>query len=225
MSGAVSASLLVGDGHPGRHGRRAMMTGMLEVRPPLPPVEVRRSARRRKTATAYWQADTVVVVLPSWMRAPESDEMVDSLVRRVLAQQPHRRSSDEELGRRAAELASRYLHGSVPSSIRWVSNQRRLWGSCSVASRDIRVSDRLRVVPAWVLDAVLVHELAHLEEPTHSARFSDLVDRYPRMAEANAYLEGFTLGLEHAGPAAGSGPRPADGPPAPHQEAVPLRFF
>lgn len=202
-----------------------MIASMRDVRPPLPPVEVRRSPRRRKTATAYWQADTVVVVLPSWMRAPESDEMVESLVRRVLAQQPHRRSSDDELSRRAAELADRYLHGGLPRSIRWVSNQRRLWGSCSVASRDIRVSDRLRAVPAWVLDAVLVHELAHLEEPTHSARFRDLVDRYPRMAEASAYLDGFTLGLEHAGPTAAIPPGPPAGRPRPEPEAVPLRFF
>jgi predicted metal-dependent hydrolase len=181
------------------------MTAMLDPRPPHTPVEVRRSARRRKTATAYWQADTVVVVLPAWMRPPESDEMVRSLVRRVLAQQPHRRSSDEELARRAAELAGRYLDGSVPSSIRWVSNQRRLWGSCSVGSGDIRVSDRLRVVPDWVLDAVLVHELAHLEEASHSPRFRAMVDRYPRIEEAGAFLEGFALGLEHAG----AGPAPS----------------
>ncbi|MDE3085579.1 MAG: M48 family metallopeptidase [Acidobacteriota bacterium] len=178
---------------------------MLDPRPPHPPVEVRRSQRRRKTATAYWQADTVVVVLPAWMRPPESDEMVQSLVRRVLAQQPHRRSSDEELSRRAAELAGRYLDGGLPSSIRWVSNQRRLWGSCSIGSRDIRVSDRLRMVPDWVLDAVLVHELAHLEEAAHSPRFRAMVDRYPRMDEAGTFLEGFALGLEHAGTA--SGPR------------------
>ena len=182
-----------------------MMAAMLDLRPPHPPVEVRRSARRRKTATAYWQADTVVVVLPAWMRPPESEKMVESLVRRVLAQQPHRQSSDDELARRAAQLAGRYLEGTLPSSIRWVSNQRRLWGSCSVASRDIRVSDRLRVVPGWVLDAVLVHELAHLEEASHSPRFRALVARYPRMDEAGAYLEGFALGLERAPSAATAG--------------------
>jgi hypothetical protein len=176
------------------------MAAVIDSRPPLPPVEVRRSTRRRKTATAYWQADTVVVVLPSWMRPPESDDMVRSLVGRVLAQQPHRRSSDDELGRRAAGLAVSYLDGSLPSSIRWVSNQRRLWGSCSVGSRDIRVSDRLRVVPDWVLDAVLVHELAHLEEASHSPRFRAMVARYPRMDEAGVFLDGFALGLEHAGP-------------------------
>jgi predicted metal-dependent hydrolase len=177
-----------------------------EPSPPAP-VEVRSSPRRRKTATAFWQDDKVVVVLPSWMRPPESDAMVDSLVRRVLAQRPNRHASDEDLARRAAWLAQRYLAGRMPRSIRWVANQRRRWGSCSPASADIRVSDRLRVVPPWVLDAVLVHELAHLDEPTHSPRFRELAGRYPKMEEADLFLQGFTLGLEHASP--GGAARPA----------------
>lgn len=168
---------------------------MLDVRPPAP-VEVRTSTRRRKTATAYWQDDTVVVVLPAWMRPPESDAMVESLVRRVLAQRPNRHASDEELAQRAAYLAAHYLQGTLPRSIRWVSNQRHRWGSCSLASRDIRVSERLRMVPPWVLDAVLVHELAHLDEPSHSERFRQLTSRCPRMDEADAFLQGFSLGLE-----------------------------
>ncbi len=164
---------------------------------PATPIEVRTSTRRRKTATAFWQDDRVVVVLPSWMRPPQSDAMVENLVRRVLAQRPNRHASDDDLAERAALLAETYLSGTLPRSIRWVANQRQRWGSCSLASRDIRVSDRLRTVPDWVLDAVLVHELAHLDEPSHSPRFHDLAARYPRMAEADTFLQGFSLGLEH----------------------------
>ncbi|MHB8329451.1 MAG: M48 metallopeptidase family protein [Acidimicrobiales bacterium] len=174
---------------------------MDDARPARPPVEVRTSARRRKTASAYWQNGKVVVVLPSWMPNADRGEMVEGLVRRVLAQQPNVRSSDAELGGRAAYLTGRYLNGTLPRSIRWVSNQRRRWGSCSAHNGDIRVSDRLRVVPGWVLDAVLVHELAHLDEPSHSARFHRLADRYPRMKEADTFLEGFSLGLEQTSPA------------------------
>lgn len=166
---------------------------------PTPTVEVRTSTRRRKTATAFWEGDRVVVVLPSRMPHAQRSEMVDALVRRVLAQQPHLHSSDDDLYRRAAELADRYLNGTRPESIRWVTNQIRRWGSCSGHSREIRISDRLRVVPDWVLDAVLVHELAHLDEQSHSPRFHELANRYPRMAEADTFLDGFGLGLEHAG--------------------------
>ena len=168
-----------------------------------PSVDVRTSTRRRKTATAYWQHDRIVVVLPARLPVAERGPMVDSLVRRVLAQQPNLHATDHELFDRAAALSRQYLLGTLPRSIRWVSNQQRRWGSCSVHSGEIRVSDRLRVVPPWVLDAVLVHELTHLEEVAHSARFHQLAGRYSRMAAADTFLEGFGLGLEH-GAAAGA---------------------
>lgn len=175
------------------------MAPMTDGEPGTAPIEVRTSTRRRKSATAFWQNDTVVVVLPSWMRPPQSDAMVENLVRRVLAQRPNRHASDGDLAIRAAFLARRHLSGTLPRSIRWVSNQHHQWGSCSLASRDIRISERLRVVPPWVLDAVLVHELAHLDEQSHSPRFHELANRYPRMAEADTFLDGFSLGLERAG--------------------------
>ena len=99
---------------------------------------------------------------------------------------------------RAAHLADRYLDGVRPQSIRWVTNQSSQWGSCTYGSAAIRISDRLRVVPGWVLDAVLVHELAHLVEPNHSPRFRALADRFPRSQEADVFLDGFSLGREYA---------------------------
>ncbi|MGD0320722.1 MAG: M48 family metallopeptidase [Acidimicrobiales bacterium] len=161
-------------------------------------MEVRTSARRRKTASAFWQDGRVVVVLPAQLPRADRVELVDGLVRRVLAQRPHVTTSDRDLAIRSASLADRYLGGVRPVSVRWVSNQQRRWGSCSSHTREIRISDRLRVVPGWVLDAVLVHELAHLVEPTHSARFRRLTSHYPRTAEADVYLAGFTLGFESA---------------------------
>ncbi len=61
-------------------------------------------------------------------------------------------------------------------------------------------------MPEWVLDAVIVHELAHLLEASHSAAFKALCERYPRHAEAEAYL----LGFEHGGTLAST----VLGPPA-----------
>jgi hypothetical protein len=85
--------------------------------------------------------------------------------------------------------------GKRPVSVRWVTNQTARWGSCSYYSGDIRVSHRLQVVPDWVLDSVLVHELAHLTYPDHSPEFHRLAAAYPRHADAGVFLAGYGLGL------------------------------
>ncbi len=169
---------------------------MSRGRPLRPTVEVRTSPRRRKTASGFWQDGRVVILVPARLSKADRVELVEGLVQRVLAQRPHVSTSDEDLEERAAVLADEYLGGVRPASIRWVGNQQRRWGSCTSRTGEIRISERLRFVPGWVLDAVLVHELAHLIEPTHSPRFRRLVARYPRTEEADTFLAGYTLGLE-----------------------------
>ncbi len=177
---------------------RALATDGPETAPPgRPEVEVRVSTRRRKSASAFWSDGRVVVVLPASMPRSARPEMVEDLVRRVLNYRPHVAASDTDLADRAGQLADRYLDGVRPSSIRWVTNQRSQWGSCTWGTGEIRISDRLRVVPGWVLDAVLVHELAHLVEPNHSQRFRALAGRYSRSREADVFLDGFSLGREY----------------------------
>jgi predicted metal-dependent hydrolase len=161
-------------------------------------VEVRTSTRRRKTATAYWESGHIVVIVPSHVRRADRQELVDWLVGRVLAKRPAAVSSDEELAARAAALADRYVNGVRPASIRWVTNQNKRWGSCSNATGDIRISHRLRAVPEWVLDATIVHELAHLVHADHSSRFHAVANRHPRQKDALVFLEGYSLGLRTA---------------------------
>jgi len=158
------------------------------VVPTRPEVEVRHSTRRRKTAAARWEGDRVIVLAPNWLRGAELDEMVDHLVGRMLKHRPN-------LTDRAAELADLYLDGVRPASIRWSSRQQMRWGSCTTTTREIRIAERLRPVPAWVLDSVIVHELAHLIVYEHSPRFRELEARYPRLHDANIYLAGYTMGL------------------------------
>lgn len=160
-----------------------------------PNVEVRVSKRRKKTAGAHWEGDRIVVVVPAHLRGAARDEMVEALARRLAGDRPHLHASDAQLMQRAVTLGRRYLDGVVPASIRWSTTQVKRWGSCTLDTREIRISARLRVVPDWVLDAVIVHELAHLFEPTHSARFRHLEERYPRQGEAEVFLEGYSLGL------------------------------
>jgi hypothetical protein len=161
-----------------------------------PPVEVRTSTRRRKTASAFWQDGRIVVMLPAHVKGSQRTEMIEWLVGRVRAKRPGVGSSDDLLADRAAALADRYVDGVRPSSIRWVTNQSKRWGSCSAETGDIRLSHRLQVVPGWVLDAIVVHELAHLLHHDHGERFYAVANRYPRQKEAAVFLDGFALGLE-----------------------------
>jgi predicted metal-dependent hydrolase len=166
-----------------------------------PEVEVRVSKRRKKTAGAHWEGDRIVVVVPTHLRGAERDDMIDHLTRRLTRHRPHLHASDEELAARARQLGRTYLDGVEPSSIRWATNQSKRWGSCTLSTREIRISSRLRVAPSWVLDAVVVHELAHLLEPGHTARFKALEARYPRRHDADVFLEGYALGLHMDVPA------------------------
>jgi hypothetical protein len=161
-----------------------------------PPVEVRISARRKKTSEARWVGDRIVVSLPAHLDEESRRSTVDWLVERLLTR--HRLEStlsDDDLLARAIALSDRYLVGARPVSVRWVTNQTARWGSCSWYSGDIRVSHRLRMVPDWVLDSVLVHELAHLTYPDHSPAFHRLASGYQRHAEAGVFLAGYGLGL------------------------------
>jgi len=166
---------------------------------PAPPeVVIRSSTRRRKTATAFWEGGRIVVVVPSHVRRADRPELVEWLVARVLARRPRASASDEALATRAAQLADRYVDRVRPSSIRWVTNQGKRWGSCSAESGEIRLSHRLQEVPEWVLDATIVHELAHLLHPNHSGAFHRLADHFPRQREASIFLEGYSLGLDRS---------------------------
>src|SRR5919206_1831114 len=154
-------------------------------------VEVRRSTRRRRTVSAYRDGERTVVLIPARMSSAEERRWVSVMLERLEAQENRRRPSDEELLQRAIELSGRFLDGRArPSTVRWVDNQLTRWGSCTPADRSIRLSTRLQGMPTYVVDYVLVHELAHLLVPGHDAKFWALVARYPKAERARGYLDG-----------------------------------
>ncbi|MFN0092799.1 MAG: M48 family metallopeptidase [Acidimicrobiales bacterium] len=170
-----------------------------------PPVRVIRSSRRTRTVQSRLVGGVLEIRVPAWLSEADEARWVADMVSR------HRRrtrSDGVDLEARALLLAQRYRLP-APASVRWSSSQRTLWGSCSIDAGDIRVSDRLAAFPLWVLDYVLVHELAHLVEANHSPAFHRLVDRYPRAERALGFL--IAKGLEEDDTnVPDAGPAPAD---------------
>jgi predicted metal-dependent hydrolase len=168
---------------------------------PPPEVEVRRSRRRRRTVAAYREDDKVIVMIPARLSEAEEREWVATMLERLEKSEKRRRPSDAGLKRRANELNERHLSGLArPQTVRWVDNQNSRWGSCTPSDKSIRLSRRLQGMPSWVIDYVLVHELAHLLEAGHTPQFWAWVDRYPKAERAKGFLEGVAaashLGIE-----------------------------
>ena len=161
-------------------------------------IEVRRSGRRRRTVSAYREGGRTVVLIPARFSAAEERAWVDAMIRKLAAGDKRRRPSDKQLQERATDLSSRFLGGlAKPVSIAWVTNQSTRWGSCTPSEGTIRISARVKGMPPWVLDYVILHELTHLLEPGHGGEFWSLLSSYPRTERVRGYLEGVaaTAGL------------------------------
>ncbi|GEK17021.1 hypothetical protein CPE01_07540 [Cellulomonas persica] len=176
-------------------------------------VEVRRSRKRVRTVTAWREGGRTVVAIPARFTRAQETEWVGRMLVRLAAQERRRRPSDDELMSRAADLSTRYLQGrAVPTSVRWSGNQGRRWGSCTPSDGTIRISDRVRGMPRWVLDYVLLHELVHLLHSGHGPEFWRELEAYPRTQRARGFLEGYSY-LEERGagqPPAGGAPDESD---------------
>lgn len=147
-------------------------------------VSVIRSPKRKKTAEARMIDGTLVIRIPGRCTRAEEGELVDHFVDKFSRARARARV---ELAPRADELARRYGL-QQPSSIVWVSNQKHRWGSCTPANGTVRLSDRMAGFPQWVIDYVIVHELAHLDEFHHNDRFWAIVARYELSERARGYL-------------------------------------
>lgn len=154
-------------------------------------IEVRRSARRKRSIQVRREGDRTIALVPAHLSQAEADEVIGRLVERLERREKRKTVGDADLTERAAHLSETFFGGlATPVSVRWVSNQNARWGSCTTSDMTIRLSDRLIGMPIWVVDYVLVHELAHLIEANHGPRFWALVDAYPQAEKAKGFLEG-----------------------------------
>ena len=187
-NGSQPAALggLAGDCHPSPGEAGGGDLGPPPVAKPFR-VKVIRSANRHKTVSSRITGGVLEIRIPAWMSDLDEAEVVNNFCRRF---DERYRCWEVDLGARARDLAARY-DLPEPRAIRWSTRQRRRWGSCSASKGEILISHRLTEVPPWVLDYVIVHELAHLIEADHSAAFAALVARYPLTERAIGYLEAF----------------------------------
>ncbi len=147
-------------------------------------IEVVTSTRRRKTVQARLVDGVLRIAMPAHLSPTEQEHWVDVMRRRF---ELRLESTAIDLSARARTLARR--HGlSIPTTITWSDRQNTRWGSCTPAEGTVRISRRVAPFPGWVLDYVIVHELAHLDESDHGAAFWQLVNRYPLAERAQGYL-------------------------------------
>jgi predicted metal-dependent hydrolase len=160
--------------------------------PNVPPVQVSRSKRSKKTVSARFRDGIVQITIPSWMSAKEEAEWVAKMVHRF---ERANRNTDADLMAKAKQLARDYKLPK-PASVVWTRELSSRWGSCTTDTGAIRINGKLAKAPSWVVDYVLVHELAHLMHADHSAAFWDVVARYPKSERAIGFLMGLGM-VEH----------------------------
>jgi len=146
------------------------------------------SRKRRRTVAARLRSGVLELVVPASMPHAERDHWADVMSRRLLRRAERARPSDERLLERARRLNQRHFEG----KLRWRSigfaDMDRLWGSCTFTDGAIRIARRAASLPEWVLDYLVVHELAHLVHSDHGAAFHELENRYPLTERAKGYL-------------------------------------
>ncbi len=102
------------------------------------------------------------------------------------------------------------LHEAVPPLIRkweprlmvtvsgyFLQRMKTKWGGCNHRAATIRLNTELAKKPRDLLEYVVLHEMLHLIEPTHSERFVALLgEHYPAWREARAELNELPLAAE-----------------------------
>jgi len=158
-------------------------------------VEVIRDGRLRTRLHWEWHGDQVRVRAPRGISQRELERHVAEIVETVKRRRAKVRArADADLEALARRINQRYFDNEITwHSIRWVSNMRKRLGSCTLGGPthgDIRISDRIKGWPDWVVEYVVAHELTHLKVPNHSPAFWTFLNRYPQAERARGFFMG-----------------------------------
>jgi len=151
---------------------------------------VQRSRKRKKTIQGFIRDGVITVHVPFGLDPAEEKTHVDKIVRRLERMTVNRHVKDDEYLRKLFEKLNMEFFGNAltVNSIRFVDNQNVINGSCTPAEKTIRISGRMLHMPSWVLEYVVIHEMAHLIYPDHSKAFWETVNRYRYTERARGFL-------------------------------------
>jgi predicted metal-dependent hydrolase len=160
-------------------------------------VGLRRDKRLKKTSRWERMPDGSLLIRVPY-RLPR--HKVSSLLEQVTTQLDkstvmHAHRTDADLHQRAELINRKHFSGKIQwNAIRWVSNMQSRLGSCTrggPTDGQIRISDKIKNWPDWVVDYVIAHELLHRRHSNHSDSFwNDLRSAYPLTEQARGFIHG-----------------------------------
>ena len=163
---------------------------------------------KRKTISLEVRADGLIVRAPNRTTKREADQFVkkhetwivkkrNQLAVRQSMEQSVPKLSEQEFNKLAAlakaVIPARVDHYARIMGVKYgritLRRQKTRWGSCS-AKKNLNFNILLMLTPPEVIDSVVVHELCHLFEMNHSARFYERVYAvYPEYDRWNRWLK------------------------------------
>ncbi len=123
-----------------------------------------------KNFTVSMRDETVVIACPA--HADFTTERVQTLVKNAVMR-AMRKKAEEYLPPLVQYWSSLF---DLPYNKVTISKARSRWGSCS-SKRDISLSFYLMLLPAHLMDYVILHELAHTREMNHGPKFWELLNQ------------------------------------------------
>jgi predicted metal-dependent hydrolase len=153
-------------------------------------ITIVRSRRRKKTIQTKYGDGRLWIFLPAGMSTEDEQKWVDKMIERNERWQQKKflQKSDTWLQQRAQELNKKYFDGALDFSITFVTNQHSRFGSCTSIDKTIRIAERVKTMPLWVQDYIIIHELTHLLHPDHSKKFWKKVNQFKYAERAKGYL-------------------------------------
>ena len=141
-------------------------------------------SRKEVEAFIYQHQDWIVEARKK--TAERQKQRADFYNRLPLTTKAQKVEATEKMRMLVEPMIERYSKhiGVCPSAVSYKPMKSR-WGVCNVKERSICYSTYLLLLPDWCVEHVVVHELCHLLEPSHNARFHSLMDKYyPKWREA-----------------------------------------